>query len=464
MPLSSGTAFSAGLAVGLAGAAAAYVLSEWRRRGRRRRSPRVPAESTIRLMTRLAMQHGAINLSQGFPNEPPPAVMLCSAAGALLAGESAESAAAMATRLDLMLRENLDRPGRRDVLNQYSIPCGYPPLRAQISAHYADYMPSVPADPEENITVVLGATEGFAVTLRALCEPGDAVVFFEPFHELYPSQCVIWGMQPRAVTLRECQLSGEWSYELCELRAALRGARLLLFNSPHNPTGKVFNRVELDEIAALCVELDVMVVTDEIYQFILFEEPAVKHRHYSLATRAGMLERTCIVNAVSKSASATGWRIGWVISPKHLTPAIRACHDQLVVQAPTPLQFGAVTTLALGRKYFDAIAPDYQAKRDVLAAALRAAHFDVLALPQGAYYLFVGFLNVPALKGLSPTQAVMCMIEEHGVACVPGDNFYLGKSKTDPETGGRYLRFAFVRSHDLLQAAITRLKAMPATA
>mmetsp|Transcript_19301 Transcript_19301/g.60129 ORF Transcript_19301/g.60129 Transcript_19301/m.60129 type:complete len:188 (+) Transcript_19301:246-809(+) len=175
-----------------------------------------------------------------------------------------------------------------------------------------------------------------------------------------------------------------------------------------------------------------------------------------------MRERTCIVNALSKSASATGWRIGWVVSPAHLTPAVRACHDQLVVQAPTPLQFGATALLSLGPSFFDSIAAEYLTKRDLLVAALRAARFTVIAPPPGAYYLFVAYADVPALRGLAPREAAMAMIERHGVACVPGDNFYLGRSKLDPQNGGRYLRFAFVRSIDVLRTAAQRLHAMAA--
>ncbi|KAG8464618.1 hypothetical protein KFE25_009986 [Diacronema lutheri] len=419
----------------------------------------MPSESTIRLMTRLALKHNAINLSQGFPNESPPADMVLSAAGALLDGESAESAARMAERL----RPMLEQRGGKDALNQYSIPAGLPALREQISRHYAHYMPTVPADPEQNVTVVLGATEGFAVLLRALCNPGDSVVFFEPFHELYPSQCMLWGMRPRAVTLRECEF-GEWSYELPELLRALRGARLLLLNSPHNPTGKVFDAVELAEIARACIDHDVLCVTDEIYQFITYPDATGRlHKHVSIATvDEQMRERTCIVNALSKSASATGWRIGWVVSPAHLTPAVRACHDQLVVQAPTPLQFGATALLSLGPSFFDSIAAEYLTKRDLLVAALRAARFTVIAPPPGAYYLFVAYADVPALRGLAPREAAMAMIERHGVACVPGDNFYLGRSKLDPQNGGRYLRFAFVRSIDVLRTAAQRLHAMAA--
>lgn len=230
--------------------------------------------------------------------------------------------------------------------------------------------------------------------------------------------------------------------------------------APHAPppllAGKVFNRVELADIAALCLELDVLCVTDEIYQFITYGHP-----HHCIAeVDKHMLDRTCIVNAVSKSASATGWRIGWIVSPAHLTPAIRACHDQLVVQAPTPLQFGAAALLALGPSYFDVIATEYMPKRDVLVAALRSARFDVRASPCGAYYVFVGYDGVTALRGLTPREAAMAMIEKHGVACVPGDNFYHGASKTDKQTGGRYLRFAFVRSLDVLRAAAKRLEEM----
>ena len=412
-------------------------------------------ESTIRLMSRLAIQHGAINLSQGFPNEPPPPTMLRAAAGALLQGGSLEDASALAERLAPLLSEAAP-DAQRDLLSQYSFPFGLPLLRQNLQKYYARFYPGIQADAEENITVVLGATEGFACSLRTVCSPGDRVVFFEPFHELYPSQCKLWHLEPSAVTLVEDEASGEWTFDVAQLDQALAGAKVLLLNTPHNPTGKVFTEAELSTIAKLCIKHDVLCVTDEIYEHIVFD--GAPHVPAAMALQPGMADRTFVVNAVSKTARATGWRVGWVISPEKYTGALRGVHDQLVLQAPTPLQYGAASMLLLDDAYFASHGPEYKAKRDILLPALRSAGFRVAAKPVGAYYIFADFQHVPSLKGLSPTEAAMKMTRNIGVACVPGDNFYLGASRMAPHLGARYLRFAFVRSTDLLLQAATLLK------
>ena len=217
MPSSTAERAACVLAGALVGVGALELVRAWLRRRQSRGAVQAPPESTIRLMTRLAIQHGATNLSQGFPNEPPPRSMALAAAGALLDGASLESAAAMAATLERSVQ--LPEPGAsRDMLNQYNFPFGAPTLRAAISAYYAEFYPGLPADAEDNLTVVLGATEGFAVCLRALCAPGDAVVFFQPFHELYPAQCTLWGLTPRAVTLHERE--GGWAFEPRELERA----------------------------------------------------------------------------------------------------------------------------------------------------------------------------------------------------------------------------------------------------
>ena len=207
------------LAGALVGAGAVELLRAWLRHCRRSAGVQAPPESTIRLMTRLAIKHGATNLSQGFPNEPPPREMVLAAAGALLNGASLESAASTAQMLESVPAD----AGHKDLLNQYNFPFGTPTLRAAIADYYQEFYPGLPADADANLTVVLGATEGFAVCLRTLCSPGDAVVFFQPFHELYPSQCTLWGLVPRAVTLYERE-GGGWAFEPREL--------CLLYTSP----------------------------------------------------------------------------------------------------------------------------------------------------------------------------------------------------------------------------------------
>ena len=314
------------------------------------------SESVIRRMTRLAHRHRAINLAQGFTDEPPPFPLVWAAVGALLGGSDAgierleQAAAGPAAGRDgsspAPLRDVLRRlQGGRDELNQYSYPFGLPELRQAIAAYTARWSGFEP-DPETETTVVLGSTEGLAAVLAALGRRGDGIVVLEPFHEMYPSQAAVFGLTPRVVTLRE-SADGVWRLDADELRRAAAGARLLVLNTPHNPTGKVFDDSELAAIAAIARAEDLVVVTDEIYEHIVFDGA----RHRSLATLPGMRERTVVVNSISKTANATGWRVGWVLSPPHLTPGIRAVHDTLVIQAPTPLQKAAVALLGLDEDF-----------------------------------------------------------------------------------------------------------------
>ena len=409
-------------------------------------------ESTIRLMTRIAMQSGAVNLSQGFPNEAPPTAMVCAAAGALLAGDSEAAAAAMAKKLAALVPAGK----RKDALNQYSFPYGAPALRRAIEAYYKRWYPTVAADADANVTVVMGATEGFAATIRALTEPGDVVAFFEPFHELYPSQLAIFGLTPRAVTLTAGK--DAWGFDERRLDAALAGAKLLLFNDPHNPTGHRFSEAERDAIARLCAKHDVVIVTDEIYEHMCFRGGP----YATLAARADCSDRVVVVNSISKTAKATGWRIGWVVASAARTAKIRAVHDQLVACCPTPLQHGVAALLdhpETDETVLAAIAGEYEAKRDALATALARAGFGLGPTPAGSYYLFVTFDGVGALAGLSPTDAALKMTRDFKVACVPGDNFYLGASKATH--GAKYLRFAFVRSLDVIADAAANLAKLP---
>ena len=236
-----------------------------------------------------------------------------------------------------------------------------------------------------------------------------------------------------------------------ELRAALSdpAVRAVVVNTPQNPTGKVLVEEDLGFIADLCRTHDRFAITDEIYEHITFDG----HRRRCLALCEGMTERTPVVNSISKTGRATGWGVGWVITPPDCTPALRAVHDNLVVQAPTPLQKGAVSLLRQPRSFFAGIAQGYREKRDLLVAGLREIGFAVTP-PEGAYYVFADHRGVPALAQMSPTQAAMFLIEQAGVATVPGDNFY-----TTGREGDRYLRFAFCRSLETLQAAVERLRA-----
>ncbi len=415
------------------------------------------SESVIRRMTRLARRHGAINLAQGFTDEPPPFALVWGAITAVLGGSDAGirrleqvagwpgagGDAAPATLRDAL--ESLQEP--RDELNQYSFPFGLPELRQAIAAYTARWSGFEP-DPETETTVVLGSTEGLAAVLAAVGRRGDGVVVLEPFHEMYPAQAEVFGLTPRFVTLREDEHDAAWRLDPDELRRAASGAGMLVLNTPHNPTGKVFAGDDLDVIAEVAHSEDLVVVADEIYEHIVFDGA----RHRSPAVRPGMRERTIVVNSISKTANATGWRIGWVLSPPHLTPAIRAVHDTLVVQAPTPLQKAAVALLGMPPAFFRDLARGYADKRAILGGALRAAGFRMTE-PRGAYYFLADYRGVRELSPLDPLAAAMHLIERVGVAAVPGDNFY-GRSAA----GARYLRFAFCRGRETLEDAARRLR------
>ena len=422
-------------------------------------------ETVIRLMTRLAMEHGAVNLSQGFTDEAPVYDMVWSGVAAMLGGTEAgvgrlesmtlreileANGGAGGNSLDLTLKELLrEVRNPHDQLNQYSFPFGIPELRHAI-ADYTEAFYGHRPDPDEQITVVLGASEGLAVAYRSLLQPGDEVVVMQPYHELYPSQAAIFGLVPRFVTLREDRDAGTWRLDRDEVRAAIsdRPVRAIVVNTPHNPTGKVLGDDELSFIAELCRTYDLFAITDEIYEHITFDG----HRHSYLAGFDGMAERTLVVNSISKTGRSTGWRIGWVITPPERTRRLRAVHDNLVVQAPTPLQKGAVSLLRQERAFFDGIADGYRRKRDLLLGGLREVGFAASA-PEGAYYLFADYRGVPALSAMSPTDAAMHLIREVGVATVPGDNFYATGNE-----GDRYLRFAFCRSLETIEAGLDRLR------
>ena len=426
-------------------------------------------------MTRLANEHGAINLAQGFTDEPPAYPLVWGAVAALLGGSDAGilrleqvTAAGFGTRPSVpdaapatvgvagnvasapaaLLRDALRHlQGEPDELNQYSYPFGLPELRGAIAAYTARWSGFEP-DPETETTVVLGSTEGLAATLAALGRRGDAVVVPEPFHEMYPAQAGVFGLTPRFVTLREGADGSGWRLDSDELRRAADGARFLILNTPHNPTGKVFDAADLALVADVARSHDLVVITDEIYEHVVFDGA----RHCSIATLDGMRERTVVVNSISKTANATGWRVGWVLAPPHLTPAIRAVHDTLVIQAPTPLQKAAVTLLEMPSEFFRGLADGYAAKRALLGGALRDAGFRFTE-PHGAYYLFADYRGVPDLGHLEPMAAAIHLIERVGVAAVPGDNFYGASAE-----GSRYLRFAFCRSRTTLGAAADRLR------
>ena len=420
-------------------------------------------ESVIRHMTRLAVQHDAVNLAQGFTDEAPPYSMVWAAVAALLGGTQAGvERVDRATLGDLGLRSDsgvtaataletaLERMrSQRDQLSQYSFPFGLAELRRAVADYMQRWYGFCP-DFKDEITITLGATEGLASVLKAASEPGDGVMIVQPFHEMYPAQAAVFGLRPVYVSLTEH--AGAWGFDRDEWARAAAESRVLVLNTPHNPTGKVFDANELDFIASLAVEHDLVIVTDEIYEHITFDG----HRHQTIAANPAVRDRTVIVNSISKTGNATGWRVGWVIASASLTARIRAVHDTLVIQAPTPLQKAAISLLEMPDEFFAGLHQQYSRKRGRLTDVLERVGFR-LSAPEGAYYLFADYRGVTRLARLSSMDAAMRLIEDVGVATVPGSNFY---ASPDLAPGAPYLRFAFCRSLDSFDEAASRLSSL----
>jgi aminotransferase len=374
-------------------------------------------ESVIREMTRQAALHGAVNLAQGFPDFAAPAEIKAAARAAI---------------------EN-------DV-NQYAITWGAKSLRNAI-ARQMGVGHGIAVDPEKEITVCCGSTEAMISTLLAVCNAGDEVVIFEPFYENYGPDSVLSGARPRFVKLRPPEgAGGEWTFDEKELRAAFdRHTKAIILNTPNNPTGKVFRRAELELIRDLCVEFDVLVITDEIYEHILYDGT----EHVSMASLEGMRERTVTINGMSKTYSVTGWRVGWAVGPEEITNAIRKVHDFLTVGAPAPLQEAGAAALSLPPEYYAKLAEGYRVRRDHLMPALEAAGFQCFR-PRGAYYVMTDISVFGFEDDVSFTKY---LVKEIGVAAVPGSSFY-----RDPREGARQVRFAFCKKLETLDAAAERLK------
>ncbi len=368
-------------------------------------------ESVIRGMSRLAAAHGAINLAQGFPDFPMPAVMKDAAARAI-----------------------------HDDVNQYAITWGAKPLRDAICAKYATRY-GMTVDPEREITVTCGATEAMASVVLALLDPGDEVIIFEPFYENYGPDAILCEATPVFVPL----VAPDWTFDGDALRAAITPrTKAIVLNSPHNPTGHVFSRSELETIAALCLEHDLMVFTDDPYEYILFEG-----EHIPMATLPGMAERTVTISSLSKTYSCTGWRLGYAIAPAKHTDAIRKVHDFLTVGAPAPLQQAAAVGYAFPDSYYGELSAEYAARREFLGGALRAAGFT-FAQPNGAYYFFADFR---ALSRDDDVTFAEWLVKEVGVATVPGSSFY----RPGAVAGRQFTRFAFCKTHATLERAVERL-------
>lgn len=404
-----------------------------------------PSESVIRLMTRKAIQYSAINLSQGFPNEPPPRKVIEALAKGALAGTAERASQSTLTSLAATTFDTTF-----DELNQYSQPMGRPQLRRAVCDNYARLYYWTDLDPDRHVTITLGATEAMASTLRTIGRPGDSIVVMEPFHEIYPSQCQIFYLKPRYVTLRQSD-DGDWTLDWTEFEAAVKGARAVIVNNPHNPTGKVFTHQELSQIISIATAHGAYIITDDIYEFMCYGGTSFTPLPQLFPEAR---DKIFLCNSVGKSCSATGWRVGWCIHPEKYAGAFRGVHDQLVVMAPHPAQYATETYLSdMGDEYFLHVLPHrYVDRLKRLAGVLKEVGF-ICHEPQGAYYLFAQYGTVEKLKGLSPMDAAMFMITDIGVACVPGDNFY-GK---DFEEGKKYLRFAACRSMHDIELACERL-------
>ncbi len=370
-------------------------------------------ESVIRGMTRLAAEHGAINLAQGFPNFAAPSLMKEAAAKAI-----------------------------RDDINQYAITWGAKRLREALAAKY-EYWYRMTVDPEAEITVTCGATEAMASTLLSIVDPGDEVVVFEPFYENYGPDTILCEARPVFVPM---PVSGE--LDLDRLRSVCSSrTRAIIINTPNNPTGRVLTRAELEGIAEICRAVDAYAVTDEIYEHIYYEGT-----HIPIATIPGMRERTITISGASKTFSVTGWRIGTIIAPPQATDAIRKVHDFLTVGAPAPLQEAVAVALeSLGPDYYKSLVREYRERRDVVAQGLVQAGFRC-APPQGAYYIMADFSD---LREMADHAFATWLTAEIGVAPVPGSSFY---SRRD--LGRSLVRFAFCKTMDLLEEAVRRLQAI----
>jgi len=367
-------------------------------------------ESVIREMTRVAREHGAINLAQGFPNFPAPEILKEAAARAI-----------------------------HDDLNQYAITWGSVRLREALAAKYDEWY-AMKVDPAAEITVTCGATEAMASVLLAIVDPGDEVVILEPFYENYGPDAILCDAVPVFVPI-----PAVGPLDLDRLATACSSrTRAIVVNTPNNPTGRVLTRVELEEIALLCRRHDAYAVTDEIYEHITYEGV-----HIPIATLDGMRDRTVTISGASKTFSVTGWRVGTIVAPPDVTDAIRKVHDFLTVGAPAPLQEAVAVGLeTLGSEYYAGLAADYRERRDCLLHGLRAAGFGC-GPPEGAYYVMADFSD---LSDLRDDEFAVWLTREAGVASVPGSSFY-----HDPSLGRTRVRFAFCKTLDMLVEASARL-------
>lgn len=372
-------------------------------------------ESTIRDMTRLALRHNAINLSQGYPDFDPPASVIEAATAAIRGGA-----------------------------NQYTITWGYPALRQKLAEMYSAQL-GWAVEPDVHVTVTCGVTEGIVVAMMATLNPGDEILIIEPAHENFRPEALMLGVVPVAVPLE----APRYRLDADRVAAAITPrTRALLLNTPHNPTGRVFDQEEIAAIVALVQKHNLLVITDEIYNRILYDNRA----HVPPGSLEPLRDRTLTVGGFGKTYAMTGWRLGYIIAPTALAAAVHRIHDYLTICAPTPLQAAAVAALELPESYYTQMTADYHARRDAMMGYLEEAGF-VASLPEGAYYTMADFvqMDIPQAKW-DATQFARWLTTEIGVAAVPGTSFY-----STPGYGNQSVRFAFPKKLDTLRQAGERL-------
>ena len=368
-------------------------------------------ESVIREMTRLAFVHGAVNLSQGYPDFPAPQAVKQAACEAIL-----------------------------DDVNQYTVTWGSRPFREAIAQDFTRRH-GIPVDPDTEVTVCCGATETMIATMLGTVDPGAEVIVFEPFYENYAPDLILTDAVRRLVRLHE----PDWHIDFDELAAAFNDrTRAIIINTPHNPTGKVFTRDELERIAALCLRWNALAVTDEIYEHIVYDGCT----HVPMATLDGMADRTVTINGLSKTFSVTGWRVGWAIASAPLTSSIRKVHDFLTVGAAAPLQQAGIAALGLPDSYYAELAAEYTGRRNLLLEMLERHGFTCWR-PSGAYYVMT---DITPFGFEDDVAFARYLVQEVGVAAVPGSGFY-----EDPAAGRDKLRFCFSKREETMREADARM-------
>jgi len=373
-------------------------------------------ESVIREMTRVNNQYDGINLAQGMPNFPPPRAII-EAAHRAIDGD----------------------------YHQYAITWGTPRLRQAVADKYRKFY-GMDIHPDRHVTVCCGSTETMLATLMAVLNPGDEVIIFEPFYENYGPGCIMSQAEPVYVPLEP----PGFGFDPDRLRKAVSPrTRAIIFNSPNNPTGKIFSRAELQTIADICIEHDLLAITDEIYEHIVYDGAT----HIPIATLPGMAERTITISGISKSYSVTGWRVGYAVASAELSVGIRRAHDFITVGAPHPLQEAAVTALNLPDAYYVSLRESYRARRDLLFSKVEEAGFTAFK-PQGAYYILTDVAHwLREYECADDHEFAMFLVKDIGVATVPGSSFYSTK-----ELGRTKIRFCFPKTDDMLIEAGRRLQ------